>query len=101
MILERQIQHVRPGKWAELEAINQKYNVLEKKLGFPPKRRYRCYVGGKHNNVLALEREWESMAQMEAVHMASFADPGLQALGVEINAIIERVEVELYMALGE
>jgi hypothetical protein len=41
--VERHVQQIRPGKWAELEAIDKKYNTVESRLGFPAKRRYQCY----------------------------------------------------------
>jgi len=44
--IERHIQKIRPGKWGELEAMDKKWNTVESRLGFPAKRRYRCYIGG-------------------------------------------------------
>jgi hypothetical protein len=34
-VLHRQIQHVRSGKWAELEAIDKRFDAVERRLGFP------------------------------------------------------------------
>jgi hypothetical protein len=99
MIVERQIQQVRPGKWAELEAIDKKFNTVESRLGFPPKRRYRCYVGGHNTNTLIVERQWESLAAMEAAYEKVFADPEWQALVAEIDSIVESNQYELYAPL--
>ena len=99
MILERLIQKVIPGKWAELEAIDQKYNVVEARLGYPPKRRYRCIVGGHTTDTLVIEREWDSLAAMEAAYNKGYADPEYQALGAESALIIKSNQIELYMPL--
>jgi hypothetical protein len=97
--VERHVQQIVPGKWAELEAIDKKYNTVESRLGFPAKRRYRCYVGGHNTNTLIVERQWESLAAMEATYEKAFADPEHQALEVESAPIIESVQVELYVPL--
>jgi hypothetical protein len=99
MFLEREIQQIRPGKWAELEAIDKKYNAVESRLGFPAKRRYRCYIGGQTNNTLNIEREWESLAAMETAYMKIFMDPEAQVLNVEVETIIESQQVEVYLVL--
>jgi hypothetical protein len=99
ILVERLTQQIRPGKWAELEAIDKKYNTVESRLGFPAKRRYRCYVGGHNINTLIVERQWESLAAMEAAYEKAFADPEYQALEVESAPIIESAQVELYAPL--
>jgi hypothetical protein len=97
--VDRQTQQVRPDKWAELEAIDKKYNIVESRLGFPPKRRYRCYFGGQNNDTLIIERQWESLAAMEAAYEKAFADPEWQALGAEVHSIIKSDQHELYAPL--
>jgi len=99
MIIERMIQQIIPGKWADLEAIDPKFNAVEVRLGFPPKRRYRCMVGGPSTDTLIIEREWESLAVMEAVYTKAFADPEHQALNAESISIIASMQTELYMPL--
>ena len=98
-VIERQIQKVCPGKWAELEVIDKKFDAIESRLGFPPKRRYRCLVGGHDTNTLIVERQWDSLAAMEAAFEKVFADPEHQALGAELDPIIESVQIELYAPL--
>lgn len=98
--IERMIQKVFPGKWAELEEIDKRYNAVEKRLGFPPtKKRYQCMIGGHSSDTLIIERQWESLAVMEAAYEKAFADPELQALGKEIASIIENNQVEVYTPL--
>jgi len=97
--VERLIQHIRPDKWAELEAIDKKFNAIESGLGFPPKKRYRCISGRDNTDTVIIERQWESMAAMEAAYEKAFADPARQALVAEIVSIVESDQYELYMPL--
>jgi hypothetical protein len=97
--IERHVQQIRPDKWAELEALDKKYNAVESRLGFPAKRRYRCYVGGHNTNTLIVERQWDSLAAMEAAYEKAFADPEHQALQAESVTVIESVQIELYAPL--
>jgi len=98
--IERMIQKVYPGKWAELEEIDKKFNAVESRLGFPPnKKRYQCMIGSHDSNTLIIERQWESLATMEATYEKAFADPELQALEKEVTSIIESNQLEVYMPL--
>jgi hypothetical protein len=97
MIIQRMIQQINPSKWAELDALDQKYDAAEARLGYPPKRRYRCLVGGHNTNTLIIEREWESMAALEAAYTKAFVDPDHQALNEEAVSIIMSNQIELYM----
>lgn len=99
VLVERLIQQVFPDKWAELETIDKKYNAVEGRLGFPPKRRYRCFVGGHNTNTLVVERQWESMAALEAAYEAALADAEWQALGSEAGGIVTSDRHELYIPL--
>ena len=99
-ILQRQIQQVRPGKWAELEEIDKKFNAVESRLGFPPnKKRYCCYFGGHNTNTLIVEYEWDSLAAMEAVYEKAMADPEWQALAAKVGPVIQSMQMELYAPL--
>jgi hypothetical protein len=99
VVVERLIQQVRPDKWAELEALDKKYNPIESRCGFPAKRRYRCFMGGDNINTLIIERQWESFAAMEAAYEKALADPEWQALGAEGTSSIESDRHELYIPL--
>ena len=66
IVIERMIQEIYPGKAAELEEIDRRYDAIESTLGFPPKRRYWSISSPYDSNTLVLERKWESMAAMEA-----------------------------------
>ena len=96
IIIEHLVQHIHAGKWAELEGIDKKYNVLESALGFPPKRRLQCLSGSYDMDTLIIERQWESLAKMEATMEKAMADPAYQALGMETEGIVESNRWELY-----
>jgi hypothetical protein len=100
VVVERMIQQIRPNKWAELDALDKKYAAIESRHGFPAKRRYRCFVGADNVNALIIEREWPSLAAMEAAYEKVFADPEWQALGGEGEGIIESDRHELYVPLS-
>ena len=66
IVVSRWIQTVRPGKWAELEELEKKYQDVERRLGFPPtKKRYRSFAGGHDLSTLIVEFHWDSLATME------------------------------------
>ncbi len=98
-VLERLIQQINPAKWEALEALDQKYDVMEKGLGYPPKRRYRSIAGGGNTDTLVIEREWESMAAMEAAWQKSMTSAEFQQLAAEGVGVISSNTWELYMIL--
>ena len=97
--IERHVQQLRPDKWGELEALDKKFNAVEGRLGFPAKRRYRCYIGGHNLNTLIVERQWESLTAMEAAYERAFMNPEYQAVEAESALVIESVQIELYAPL--
>lgn len=99
MFLEKLTQHIRPGKWAELEAIDKRYNTVEARYGFPPKRRYQAMFGGQDGNTLIIEREWESLAKMEATYLPYLNDPETQQLNAESAQIMDSSQNELFWVL--
>ena len=96
VVIERMIQQIAPGKWAELEVLDKKYNVVEARLGFPPKKRFNCMMGSHDMNTIIIEREWPSLAAMEAIYEKAFADPENQALAAESASIVISNREELY-----
>jgi hypothetical protein len=98
-VLERQVQQIHLGKWAELESLNAKYEAIESGVGFPPKKRYRHYIGGHNFHTLIIEYEWESLAAMEEAYEKVFANPEWCALEAEAASIMDSVQVELYAPL--
>jgi len=97
--IERMIMKAHPGKWAKVEVINKKYNAVESRLGFPPKKRYECIMGSHDLGTFIVERQWDSIAAMEATYKKAYADTEYQALGNEGTSIIKSTQIELYTPL--
>ena len=60
-IMERLIQKVDRTSWSKKIAIEKRYEVVEARLGFPPSRRYRAYIGANDTNTRVIERDWSSL----------------------------------------
>jgi hypothetical protein len=99
-IIERQIQKVRSGKWAELEELDKKFTAVESQLGFPAKRRCRSLVGGLTTDMLIIERQWDSFAVLEAAYEKALANPEHQSLSEEVGRILESQQIEFYLPLA-
>ena len=99
VIVERMIQKIYPGKLDTLNEIDKRFDVVEKGLGFPPKKRYSPVSGTLDLNTIVLEREWESLAAMEEAYTRGFTSPEQQALMAELNDIVESSRIELFMPL--
>jgi len=97
IVIMRLIQRVANGKWDELEEIDKKYNVIEEKLGFPPKKRFRSFSGAYDFNVIIIEREWQSFSKMEKDVTNYFLDPELAKLGKKLESIIDWAKTEFYI----
>ena len=93
--MERVTQQILPGKWPELEQWEKKWDELEARLGgYPKKRRYRPYVGGDGWMTFIWEREWESLAAMEAAETRLFTEPEARALAGEWDTMVSNMKRE-------
>jgi hypothetical protein len=99
VIIERQIQMVRSGKWTELEELDKKFTAVESRLGFPAKRRCRSLIGGLTTDALIIERQWESFAVLEATYEKALTNPEHQALSEEAALILGSQQIEFYVPL--
>ncbi len=94
--IEKQIQKVN-GDWEELKEHQKKWDALTNDLGFPPTKYYQCIIGGHDTDTLIIERQWESMAQMEETYEKMFASEEFQKLNQESDDdIISSVQYEIY-----
>src|SRR5665648_213530 len=93
----RLIQRVANCKWDELEELDKKFNEIEDKIGYPPKKRYRSLSGAYDNNVIIIEREWQSLSKMEKGLTKGFLDPELAKLEKKLGSIVEWQKTELYV----
>jgi hypothetical protein len=100
IIIERQIQKVRSGKWTELEELDKKFVLVESGLGFPARRRCRSLVGGLTTDMLIIERQWESFAALESVYEKALMNPEHRALSEEAELILESQQIEFYLPLA-
>jgi hypothetical protein len=98
-IMERHIGKVRPGKWAELETVEKQYDAVERQWSFPPKRRYRALYGSYSRDVYITEREWDGMTLREVSLERAFVSAEWQALGEDLNSVLESLQIEIYQLL--
>jgi Zn-finger domain-containing protein len=97
--IQREIQHIYPGKWEELEAIDKEFAKVEAKYGFSPKKRYQVMSGSEKMGTLIVEHYWENLAAMETAHGKLQADPEFQVLSTKIDTILKDDRVELLWVL--
>ncbi|MFW9896196.1 MAG: hypothetical protein ACFFD7_10365 [Candidatus Thorarchaeota archaeon] len=95
-VIERNIREVYPGKFEELDILDAKFTEIEDKLGFPPKKNYRCIAGFYDQNTIVLERKWESLAKMEEAFAELMLVPEVKELLSEIPKILKSQRRELY-----
>ena len=93
----RTTQKVRPGKWATLEEIDKRVNEIELQNGFPAKKRYKFVVGAEDSNTLIIKRQWDCLAVLESTNEKVMAIPEYQALGQELDEILESSRTDLLM----
>ena len=96
IVIERQIQEIYPGKNEALVELDGRYAPINESYGFTPIKRYWCISGPHDINTSVFERQWESMAAMEAAYENSFDHPDIQALNAEGADIIKSSRIELY-----
>ncbi|MHA1375849.1 MAG: hypothetical protein ACTSR7_16340 [Promethearchaeota archaeon] len=92
----RLIQRIANGKWDDLEEIDKKFNEMEENLGYPPKKRFRSLSGGD-NNIVVIEREWQSLAKMEKIMTKGFLDPEYSKLGEKLDKIVDWSKMEIWV----
>ena len=98
MILERR-SHKFIGKDEDLVALEKKYDDLEAKMSnVPPKRRYWAGYGALTYGAFVWEREWESLAAMEAYYTLTMNDPEWSAAGQGSSKLFGDVQSELYFS---
>lgn len=97
--IERTTQKIRPGKWAALEEIDKRFNEIELQNGFPAKKRYKFVIGAEDSNTLIIERQWDCQAVLESTYEKVMAMPEYQALGPELDEIVESSRTDLLMPL--
>ena len=95
-VMERIIQQIDWVKWAEFVAAQSKFEAVEARLGFPPMRWYRTAWGAENSGTVVCEREWESLAVMEATYEAGWADEERRAMESGVPSYIVSHRQELW-----
>ena len=102
-IIERRVLKLH-GTWEAFQEQEKRFEALEKRTGgFGPKKHYRLFSGGDENGTIVWEREWESLAAMEATY-AKWHAPA-EELKVEVQAAMagivttERLEIYAVMTM--
>jgi len=97
-VMERRTQTLEKGAWDVFWAKEQKWTALENRLGgFPPKRHTRPLA--RFDTIIVWERDWESLAAMEAAYEREGADPETQ----EVNKLpsgVAGAHFELFMIVS-
>ena len=99
-ILERIIHQINPGKWPEVNAMEAEFVKIESPFGFTEKMSFQMLAGGDGANTLVVERQWPSMAAMEAAYGKAMADPGWQSMVAQSSAIIKDTRYELLLVIS-
>ncbi len=94
--LERHIRGVRRDKWPDMEALERKFEAVERRLGLPPQRYWRVIASPHAVDTLIVEREWPSLAEMEQGLARAMGDEEWQDLSRQGQPITSSIVVELY-----
>jgi len=95
-IVERHVQKLESNQWQAYQEREKKFADIEERLGdYPQKRHYRTVSGNNDIRTVVWEREWESMAAMEASYEKLGAEPDFQD-AVRMPGV-ESERVELYV----
>lgn len=95
-ILERIVTKVERGRWADLAAIERRFEELESQWGFPPAKRYRAGAGTLDMNTMVLEREWDSYAAREQAYEKAMASEVWHAVGRDSYGVIGTTQAEFF-----
>jgi hypothetical protein len=96
MIMERCTQKV-IGSFDEVYAIEKEFDELEAKMGnVPAKRRYWAGYGALPFTEMVWERDWESMAALEAYNDITMKDPEWEKMFPKAAKIFGEAHRELY-----
>ena len=96
MYLERRTHKV-IGKYEDLAVMEKKFDALEAKMAnVPSKRRYFAVFGTLPLFEFVWEREWTTLAAMEAYYDITMNDPEWNAASEEASKIVGEGHSELY-----
>lgn len=94
-ILERHAEVIGAGEMAKHLDLVKRFAAVEARLGYPPARRFSVSTGPSLVGTRVLEREWSSLAAMEACISMAQTDPEWQALVTEASSLNIRTHTEI------
>ena len=97
-VMFRTTVRIVPGKMAEYMQLEQKRKVFAQRLGMPAERVY-MGLSGDAAHTITYERDWDSLAAMEAALEKMFADPERQQMMADYDGTIISHENELFTPL--
>jgi hypothetical protein len=96
MIMERCVQRI-VSSYEDAVAMEKEFDALEAKMGnVPPKRRYYVLYGSLPQTMYVWERDWESMAALEAFLKKQEGDPEWDALFAKVTNFLTDFQRDLY-----
>lgn len=98
-LIERMVQEIHSGKFEALEELDKRYQPVEKRLGFPPSKRFWVVSGVYTLSTIVIEREWESMAAFEEAFNRALDDAEWQALNDAGAGIVKNARIEFFMPM--
>ena len=98
-IVHRGTMKARPGKMAELMALNRQYMAAARRHGTPTGvRGYQPLFGAQdYMHTTIFEVEWDSAADMERAFEEMMADPEIQAMMPKYEELTEFHNVEIFV----
>ena len=100
-VVQRGTMRARPGKMAEVMALNRQYMAAAHRHGTPTgERGYQPLFGGQdYMHTVIFEVEWDSVATMEQCFEKMMADPEIQAMMPKYEELTDSHTIELYVPL--
>jgi len=98
-VVQRGTMRARPGKMAEMMALNRQYMAAAHRHGKPMRQRgYQPLFGGQdYMHTVIFEVEWDSVADLERFFEEMMADPEILAMMPKYEEITEFHTVELFV----
>ena len=96
VVIQRMVQTIPAGRWDEYEELDKKFDEIEKKIGYPQKKRLRCLFGAVGSNSIVIEFEWASLSKMEKTITKAYLDPEYQKLLEKLQSLILKATTEIY-----
>ena len=95
-VIERRIQRIRAGMQDRVMDLEKRFAEAEAPFGVPTKRHLLCIGGPYDLETIIWEREWPSLAEMEAAYEKTYSDPVFKPLSEESATVFESGRCELF-----